>query len=36
MGKIVKASVHGNGEVAYLAWEADAAIADCLDRNVKE
>jgi len=30
MGKIVKASVHGNGEVAYLAWEADAAIADCL------
>jgi phosphatidylserine/phosphatidylglycerophosphate/cardiolipin synthase-like enzyme len=30
MGKIVKAGAWCNGEVAYLAWEADAPIADCL------
>jgi hypothetical protein len=30
MGKIVKAGAWCNGEVAYLAWEADGPIADCL------
>jgi len=30
MGKIVKAEAWCNGEVAYLAWVADAKIADCL------
>jgi phosphatidylserine/phosphatidylglycerophosphate/cardiolipin synthase-like enzyme len=30
MGRIVKAGAWCNGEVAYLAWEADAPIADCL------
>ncbi len=30
MGRITKASVHCNGEIAYLAWEADGPIADCL------
>jgi hypothetical protein len=30
MGKIVKATAWCNGEVSYLAWEADGPIADCL------
>jgi phosphatidylserine/phosphatidylglycerophosphate/cardiolipin synthase-like enzyme len=30
MGKIVKAGAWCNGEIAYLAWEADAPIDDCL------
>jgi hypothetical protein len=30
MGKIIKGTAWSNGEVAYLAWEADAAIDDCL------
>ena len=30
MGKIIKANAWCNGEVAYLAWEADAPIDDCL------
>ena len=30
MGRIIKATAWSNGEVAYLAWEADAAIDDCL------
>lgn len=30
MGKIIKATAWSNGEVAYLAWQADAAIDDCL------
>jgi hypothetical protein len=30
MGKIVKADAWCNGEVAYLAWQADGPIADCL------
>jgi len=34
MGKIVKQRAWSNGEVAYLAWEADAPIADCLGFQV--
>ncbi|HZZ37368.1 MAG TPA: phospholipase D-like domain-containing protein, partial [Caulobacteraceae bacterium] len=30
MGQITKAGAWCNGEVAYLAWEADGPIADCL------
>src|SRR3954469_2273874 len=30
MGKLTKASAYCNGEVAYLAWQADGPIADCL------
>jgi phosphatidylserine/phosphatidylglycerophosphate/cardiolipin synthase-like enzyme len=30
MGKLFKASAYCNGEVAYLAWQADGPIADCL------
>ena len=30
MGRIVKTGAWCNGEVAYLAWQADAPIADCL------
>jgi len=30
MGKIIKAGAWCNGEVAYLAWRADAPIAECL------
>ena len=30
MGKLIKAGAWCNGEVAYLAWQADAAIEDCL------
>ena len=30
VGKIIKASAFCNGEIAYLAWQADAAIADCV------
>lgn len=30
MGKIIKANAWCNGEVSYLAWEADGPIADCL------
>ena len=30
MGKIVKADAWCNGEVAYLGWQADGPIADCL------
>lgn len=30
MGKIIKAGAWCNGEIAYLAWEADAPIAECL------
>jgi phosphatidylserine/phosphatidylglycerophosphate/cardiolipin synthase-like enzyme len=30
MGRIVKAGAWCNGEVAYLAWQADAPIDDCL------
>lgn len=30
MGKIIKAGAWCNGEVAYLAWQADAPIEDCL------
>lgn len=30
MGEIVKAGCWSNGEVAYLAWEADAPIAGCI------
>jgi len=30
MGKLIKARAWCDGEVAYLAWQADGAIADCL------